>query len=282
MPSVPPLGRGAAPEIRDAIQSAAKRTGISFDFLVKQAEAESGFDPKAKAATSSATGLYQFIDSTWLSMVRQFGGKYGVAEAADAIGQSSSGAPRVADPATRERILEMRKDPKLAAAMAAEFTKANQEHLRATLGREPSATDLYMAHFLGPQGASRFLKARGANGEASAAEIMPEAAAANRAVFYANDGRARSLNEVHARFAKRFEATPTNQAPAPDIVEAVARTERGAMRNQALFAAMQTRVSVLQGLQTQGLQPLTVAALAALDDRQGRTVAGRVSKRGLL
>lgn len=281
MPSVPPIGRGAAPEIREAIQSAAKRTGISFDFLVKQAEAESGFDPNAKAATSSATGLYQFIDSTWLSMVRQFGAQYGIPEAAEAVTSTASGAPRISDPVMRARVLDLRKDPKFAAAMAAEFAKANQEHLRASTGREPSATDLYMAHFLGAQGASRFLRARGQNGEQAAAEVMPEAAAANRAVFYAADGRARSLNEVYGRFAKRFEATPTGQ-PSPDIVEAVARTERGTMRSQALFAAMHTRVQALQGISTQGLQPLTVAALAALDDPKGRTVAGRIAKRGLL
>jgi hypothetical protein len=281
MPSLPPVGRTVGPEIREAIQTAAKRTGVSFDFLVKQAEAESGFDPNAKAATSSATGLYQFIDSTWLSMVRQFGAKYGIPEAAEAVTQGPSGAPRIGDPDMRARVLELRKDPRLAAAMAAEFTKANQEHLRASLGREPSATDLYMAHFLGPQGATRFLRARAQNGEQSAAETMPEAAAANRAVFQAADGRPRSLNEVYARFAKRFEAIPTGQA-SPDIVEAVARTERGSMRSQALFAAMQTRVQALQGISAQGLQPLTVATLAALDDRQGRTLAGRVGKRGLL
>jgi hypothetical protein len=281
MPSVPPTGRAAVPEIREAIQTAAKRTGVSFDFLVKQAEAESGFDPNAKAGTSSATGLYQFIDSTWLSMVRQFGAKYGIPEAAEAVTQSASGAPRIGDPALRARVLDLRKDPRLAAAMAAEFAKGNQEHLRGALGREPSATDLYMAHFLGPQGATRFLRARGQNGEQSAAETMPEAAAANRAVFYAADGRPRSLDEVHARFARRFEATPLGPA-SPDIVEAVARTERGRMRSQALFAAMNTRVQALQGLSTQGVQPLTVAALAALDDRQGRTVAGRAAKRGLI
>ncbi len=284
MSSIAPIGRGAAPEIRDAIQSAAKRTGVSFDFMVRQAEAESSFDPNAKAATSSATGLYQFIENTWFDMVRQHGAKYGLGDAAEAISAGPAGRRSVSDPAMRDRILELRKDPKLAAAMAAEYTKGNQDHLRATLGRAPAATELYMAHFLGPQGASRFLAAQAANPNQSAAGIMPDAAAANRNVFFAGDGRERSLDEVYARFAKRFEgAAPTGQAIAPDIVAAVARTERsGAIRGGTLFAAAQTRLSVLQGLSNQAVAPLTIAALAALDDRHGRTFAGRAAKKGLL
>ena len=284
MSSISPIGRGAAPEIRDAIQSAAKRTGVSFDFLVRQAEAESSFDPNAKAATSSATGLYQFIERTWFDMVRQHGAKYGLGDAAEAISANSSGRIGVSDPALRERILELRKDPKIAAAMAAEYTRGNQDHLRATLGRAPAATDLYMAHFLGPQGASRFLAAQAANPNQAAAEVLPDAATANQNVFYAADGRPRSLEEVYARFAKRFEAAvPTGQAVAPDIVAAVARTERGgAIRGGTLFAAAQTRISVLQGISNQGIAPVTIAALAALDDRHGRTFAGRAAKKGLL
>ena len=280
MSPVNPLGRAVAPEIRDAIQGAAKRTGVSFDFLVRQAEIESGLDPKAKAATSSATGLYQFIESTWLRMVHQHGAKYGIADAAESISTAPRGAARVADPEMRARILDLRKDPGLAAAMAAEYTKSNQDQLRTALRREPTATELYMAHFLGPQGATRFLQAQGTDGAAPAADVVPEAAAPNRRVFFAADGRARSLDEVMARFAKRFEGTRTGAPAAPEIVNAVARTERGlAARSATLPAPAQTRVQVLQGLSTVGIAPITVAALAALDDREGRTVAGRAARR---
>lgn len=285
MTSVNPLGRAVAPEIRDAIQGAAKRTGVSFDFLVRQAEIESGLDPAAKATSSSATGLYQFIDSTWLRMVRQHGAKYGIAEAAESISVGANGAPRVADPALRARILELRKDPALSAAMAAEYTKSNQDQLRGALRREPSATELYMAHFLGPQGASRFLQAKAADGQAIAAEVVPEAAAPNRRVFFAADGRPRSLDEVMARFAQRFQGTQTGAPPAPEIVRAVARTERGMVRSQQVPpGAIQARIQVLQGLSATpgiGVAPVTVAALAALDDSKGRTVGGRMARQAL-
>ncbi len=142
MTSIRPVGPKANPEVRDAIQVASRRTGVSFEFLVKQAETESGFDPRAKAMTSSATGLYQFLEGTWLSMVRQHGARHGMATEAAASEVGRGGAPRVADPETRARILELRNDPRFAASMAAEYTKESQNHLRGTLGREPSATDL--------------------------------------------------------------------------------------------------------------------------------------------
>lgn len=272
-PLVGPAARAVATDIKDAIRTAANRTGVSFDYLVKQAETESGFDPKAKAATSSATGLYQFIERTWLDMVRQHGEKYGLGASVDALNANDAGA--------RGKLLELRNDPKMAAAMAAEYAKSNQESLRSVLNREPNATDLYMAHFLGPQGAARFLKAQAANGGAAAADVLPEAAAANRAVFFNADGGKRSLDEVYARYARRFDSIQTASA-APEIVNAVARTDSGKLaRGSALFAAASTRINVLQALSTKGLPPQTVAALAALDDQLGRTVAGRIAKRGL-
>lgn len=281
MTTATPIGRVIAPEIRDAIQGAAKRTGISFDFLVRQAEIESGLDPRAKASTSSATGLYQFIESTWLRMIRQHGGKYGHAEAAEAI--SPTGAPRVGDPAMRARILELRKDPALSAAMAAEYTKSNQDQLRLALRREPTANELYMAHFLGPQSASRFLQAWSSDRTAIAADVVPDAAAPNRRVFFAPDGRPRSVEEVLSRFAQRFQGTQTGAPPAPEIVRAVARTERGLAKDAAvLTAAAQTRVQVMQGLSSKaGVSAVTVAALASLDDSKGRTVAGRLARQGM-
>ena len=276
-----PIAPNAAPDVRDAIKVASRRTGVSFEFLVKQAETESGFDPKAKASTSSATGLYQFLEGTWLSMVRQHGARHGMAAEAAAIGTGPGGAPRVSDPATRARILEMRNDPGFAAAMAAEYTKESQGHLRGALGREPVATDLYFAHFFGPHGAAQFLRARDANGAAPGADLLPDAAAANRAVFYAPDGRARSMDEIYARFAKRFDSIDARGQAAPEILEAVARSDRGAPPTPALLAAAQTRVSVLQALSTKGLSPITIVALAALEDREGRTVAGRVARDGI-
>src|SRR5690606_4013603 len=100
---------------------------------------------------SSASGLYQFIESTWLRMVHDHGDKYGMGDAARSITVTESG-PRVTDPEIRARILALRDDPRLSAAMAAEYARGNHAQLAQSLGREVGATDLYLAHFLGPAG----------------------------------------------------------------------------------------------------------------------------------
>ena len=59
-----------------AIHRAAASTGVDFSYLLGQARIESGFNPNARAKTSSATGLFQFIDQTWLGTVKQHGAKH--------------------------------------------------------------------------------------------------------------------------------------------------------------------------------------------------------------
>jgi soluble lytic murein transglycosylase-like protein len=250
----------AAPEIRDAISSASRRTGVSFDYLLRQAEAESSFDPRARAKSSSAAGLYQFIERTWLDMVKQHGAKYGLGEFSDALGTESRRDPINRE--LRQKILELRHDPDLASAMAAEYARGNQEMLRASLGREPSAVDLYLAHFLGPAGATQFLRAKAADGSRAAADLLPEAAAANRNVFFAADGAKRSVDDVFAHFAKRFET-----APLPVAATSEGRFE---LASSTANIAAARRSLALQVLAQPIISPLTIAVLAALDE-PGRT-----------
>ena len=179
------------------MQLAATRTGVDFDYLLAQARLESGLNPNAAATTSSARGLYQFTRGTWLDTVRKHGAEHGLGWAADAL---KAGA----DPATRAAILDLRRDPEASASMAAAFASDNAAYLQARIGREPNATDLYMAHFLGPHGAARFLNAKDADPGAVAAAAAPAAAVANVAVFTARGGRARTLAEVYDRFTTKL------------------------------------------------------------------------------
>ena len=197
-----------------AIQQAAARTGVDFGYLLGQARIESGFDPNARARTSSATGLFQFIEQTWLATVKQHGDKHGLGWAADAIKQGSNGRYQVADPATRRAILDMRKDPTAASAMAAEFAADNQNYLENRLGRPMESVDLYLAHFLGAGGAAQFLSAHDANPNAPAAGLLPAAARANRSIFYAKNGAPRSFAEIRERFAAKL-GTGSTPLPAP-------------------------------------------------------------------
>jgi hypothetical protein len=191
-------------EVVDAIREASARTGVDFKFMLAKAQTESSLDPSVRARTSSASGLYQFIESTWLRTVRQHGAKYGLGEFAGAI-EDEYGTARVRDPGTRRAILDLRFDPKIASSMAAEFAKSNHAQLEGALGAGVNSTDLYLAHFLGANGAARFLAQYRNDPQRVAAPIFPEAANANRNVFYdPNSGRARTLGQVYDFFSRKM------------------------------------------------------------------------------
>lgn len=186
-----------APAIVAAISQAAARTGVDFAYLLANARAESGLNPAARAATSSASGLFQFTDATWLATVARHGAAHGLGWAADALNSGASGA-------VKQTILSLRHNADVAARMAAEFTRDNEARLEGALGRAAGAADLYLAAFFGAGGAIRFLKSMAAAPGMAAASLLPAAAAANRSTFFAADGRPRSLAEVHDLVASRI------------------------------------------------------------------------------
>lgn len=190
--------------VQSAIQRASARTGVDFNYLLGQAQVESSLRPDARAATSSASGLYQFIDQSWLSTVKKHGAEHGLGWAADAISQSGN-RYTVSDSATRSAILKLRENPDIASLMAAEYASDNKAALESTLGREVGGVDLYMAHFLGVGGAKKFLTALENNPGTTAAQLFPAAAASNRNVFFGEGGRARSISEVYDRFAAKLQ-----------------------------------------------------------------------------
>ncbi len=178
-----PVQPGRAAEAQAAIQRAASATGVDFSLLLETARRESALNPNARAGTSSATGLFQFIDSTWLDMVRRHGAEHGLGGYAQQI-STRNGRAVVDDPQARQQILALRSDPEISARMAAELARENASFLQTRLGRAPSAGELYAAHVLGPSGAARLIEAS-ANGASNAAAIFPQEAAANRGLFYA-------------------------------------------------------------------------------------------------
>ncbi|MES2444473.1 MAG: lytic transglycosylase domain-containing protein [Pseudomonadota bacterium] len=191
--------------IQSAIAVASRRTGIDFNYLLGQAQVESGLRANARAGTSSASGLYQFIDQSWLGVVKAHGGEHGMGWAADSIKQTSSGRYVVSDPATRRAILDLRNDPTAASLMAAEHASDNKDALETSLNRPATGTDLYMAHFLGLGGARSFLGAMDANPNRSGASMFPAAARANRNIFYNAGGQPRTLSDIYSRFSDRLD-----------------------------------------------------------------------------
>ena len=227
-PTINEAGQGGLRgRVSSAIQLASARTGVDFSYLFNQARIESGLNPNARARTSSATGLFQFIEQTWLGTVRKHGADHGLGWAAQAIRRGADGRYRVVDPAMRRAILDLRRQPEAASAMAGAFASDNRDYLESRLGRSAEPVDLYLAHFLGPAGAAGFLRAHDANPNRAAASVVPAAARANRWVFYNRDGSPRSLAQIRERFAARIGggATPPATRPAGNpLLEAPVRT----------------------------------------------------------
>ncbi|MFN4310619.1 MAG: transglycosylase SLT domain-containing protein [Ferrovibrio sp.] len=208
-------GHQVSYELLSTLKQASSRTGVDFAYLVAQAGQESGFRADAQARTSSARGLFQFIESTWLEMVRDHGAKYGLAEQAGQISSGSDGRPRVSDPQLRRDILALRDDPRIAAAMAAEYARSNQQILSREFGVEMQKVDLYLGHFLGASGATKFLAALRENPAQNAASLLPEAAAANQGVFYTSEGKARSLGDIYAFFQDKLNSKASGLETVP-------------------------------------------------------------------
>ncbi len=211
--------------VTGAIEQASQATGTSFKYLLATAQVESGLNAQAGAATSSARGLFQFIETTWLATMKQAGSALGLGRYADAITQNSSGNYEVRDPAMRSEILKLRNDPAANAMMAGAFTKSNASALSERLGREPSEGELYIAHFLGVGGGARLIELAASNPNAKAADYFPGAAQANPSIFYdRSTGAARTLAQVRDVVTARYDvargstqdsaAAPTDSAVA--------------------------------------------------------------------
>ena len=199
-------GTKATGSVQSAIALASQKTGIDFKYLMGQAQLESGMRADARAGTSSASGLYQFIEQSWLRVMKQHGTEHGLGWAADSISTTSSGRMAVTDPGMRRAILALRNDPQTASIMAAEHASDNKDAIESSLGRDATGTDLYMAHFLGLGGARSFLGAMQDNPNRTGATMFPAAARANRNVFYASNGQPRSLSQIYERFAAKLDA----------------------------------------------------------------------------
>jgi len=199
-------GSGTNIAVRDVIEEAAFRSGVSSRYLTNLAGAESSFDPTAASDTSSAHGLFQFTDGTWRQLVAESGLEYGL-------------------PSTASRS-----DPRASAFMAAEYAKRNKRAMESRLGRSVTDGELYMGHFFDGPRAAEFVQAKEANPDLAAASVFQREASSNRSIFFENDGRARSMAEVYDILAAKVEkdvavASAASPAGRIDYTRTIAPTE---------------------------------------------------------
>ena len=200
------------------LKSASAKSGVSFQYLVAKAAQESSLQTDARATTSTAKGLFQFTQGTWLDMMQRHGAQYGYGELSSKISVGTDGKTAVSDSVAEQRLLDLRQDPEASALMAAEYARTNAESLQGALGRGADAPDLYLAHFLGATGASRLLNAAESAPTTIAANMLPAAAKANESVFYTADGRARTAAEVASLIRGRFSDQMDRYADATNVL----------------------------------------------------------------
>jgi hypothetical protein len=259
-------GAGAAAGVVSAIRDASTRSGMNFDVMLASARLESGLDPSAQASTSSATGLFQFIDQTWLDAVRQYGPQHGLAADA-ALVVRHDGRLTVDDPNARHRILDLRKNPGIASALAGDHLRGISDKLGLTLGRPPDATEIYLGHLLGSGGASQLLQAMRTTPNQAASDLLPAAARANASLFASPDGTpytvAQFMQHLHGRVARAYAATGSVMPTGP-----VNLGQAGAPSG----AAPQTKVATNTRHTRQPIEREAIANLSEVFNRLDTTI----------
>ena len=189
-----------AQDIVAKIQAAAQARGIDPDVALRIADVESNLRPGAKNPKSSAAGLFQVTDDTW----KQYGGKKGMKKNAD------------------ENI-----------RVGMQILSSNKASLEQMLGREPTGSELYAAHFFGPTGARKVL---------SADPLTPVSALVSKQAMAANPQlKGKTVNEVMAGFREKFDEGgkryPTSEPVKTTVVAQAPRTMDQGMEGKAGAAA---------------------------------------------
>ncbi len=152
-------GAALAESLNDVFNKLEQQYGLPQNILAKVANVESGGNPNAKAGSSSALGMFQWLTNSWEHATKAL---YGRALMPD----------ERRNPVESARVTAFA----LAQAKARNGGLIQQAGVDMTLG-------LYMSHFLGQAGASKFFQAYVQNPGASAASLFPKEAGANSSVF---------------------------------------------------------------------------------------------------
>jgi len=184
---------------------------VDFSFLMELARVESSFNPAARAPKSTATGLFQFMDYSWIEAIRKYGANYGLKDYATRvklIDDGEQGQPSMTYDPLQLEVLALRLNPRLSTLLAAENIKRNKRNLSSRLRRKLGRTDLYLSHFFGLSGAVKFLETLNEKPASTAGELFPKAVAArNRDIFQSWQKQPRTVAEVYQWFDSKFNTT---------------------------------------------------------------------------
>ncbi|MFL5284517.1 MAG: transglycosylase SLT domain-containing protein [Rhodopila sp.] len=190
----------APPWVIRVVALQATAAGLAPSLLLAVAWRESGFATTATPGNgSTAAGMFQFNEDAWLDAIRIYGPKHGLTGYASLLKLEDGGTTAVSDRA-RRRVLDLRRDVRISAAMAAETMVGERGELEDDLGRPTRPADLYFRHLLGPAGSRHFLPAVAATPSVSSEQFLGRIAHGNPIIFY-RDGNPLSLGEAYANVA---------------------------------------------------------------------------------
>jgi hypothetical protein len=210
--------------------------------------------------SSSATGLFQFIDQTWLGTLKQAGPAFGYGNYADAITLTPSGRYMVEDSALRDEIMQLRKDPAANAMMGGAFTQQNAAVMASRLGRMPTEGELYIGHFFGPYAGAKAIALAESYPNANAADIFPAAAQANRSIFHDSRGYARSIAGVCAELTRRYKVARAEIGPLAAAVPPVPPAPIPSIASNAQPRSLVPPVAASVPVDTGSSEPLSLSA----------------------
>lgn len=159
---------------------------------------------------STAIGLFQHTETgAWADFTDP---TKGVGRSTLAVIKSTTGVDMSA--MSLQQRLELRKDPRISTIVAGAYASYNKKVLEGTLKRDVSDAELYMAHFMGTEGATRFLRAYSMDPQQSAVQLAPDAADKNRPIYYVGGDKSkpRTVGQVYNALTAAFTRSPSQSA----------------------------------------------------------------------
>ncbi len=195
----------------DTLYNVAKKTDTDFKLLVITAMIESDLGRVTISSKSTARGIYQYIEPTWLVLMKRYGGRIGYQHYSDSITfNAQTRTPEVkGGMITRQKILDLRYDNKIAALIKAYQIKDEKRILETYKnGQNITVTDHYIAHMLGLSLARTFYKLKNTESDFILANLkdrnFKEAVSLNKSFFYTQTGDALNASQAYVQFDRKI------------------------------------------------------------------------------
>ncbi len=203
------------PAIISDIYAASKKTETSFELLLIKAMIESDLGRVTTSKTSTARGTFQFIEPTWLILMKRYGHRIGYSDYADAIEiNRQTRLPQIKGESkiTRSDILSLRENTKIAALIKSYQIKDESKVLQNFKnGGRINATDHYIAHMLGLSQAREFYKLRENESPIilsdSKNSLLKQAVKLNPYFFHDKNGNGLTASGAYKQFHRKISET---------------------------------------------------------------------------